>query len=605
MATIPLIDPRHKKGSSWFGNDIANNPYVHGDTLGRDLNTNNGTTKTTPGTLHNDIKWAPDSDTSGWHKIPKDIIRVSETQPTTPTNNPLSISSEKLKSQGLVGLNPNAGLKKEVPKTQPTKSLNPQAAALLEAIKAANAGEADAWKHLTMYQGEPVWRSTSPNKLKVSIKEAFPDSTPWHQNKIKDRPSGHYANWQPLKDREGYFGTTMGYGTHSAYNWRVPGQFKRGKIDDYSGYGHNPTTGASWQYQLKKGIDNLDDWWAQREAEDLELFGSPEGRANWENLIHSSDTRSEDFKWDPNWIPTPLEEEISTEPSEPIAEIPPEPIAEIPQTGGKTDLALDFIQEAQEELNTIPTIPDQLNEGGEDLAFWGKKEPPDPSKRLPHGPRTNVHNWYNSGGSLGEIPEGWTEEDVEEYMRNEQEGFQSRSIKKGIKIADVAGTPGKISLDSSGEWNANNLSNMFSGPLVAGDVQNLTGLNLDIRNWVTDFAKKTVYPNVKKSVAEEINRKLGNKGLSPERAKLMKQKANVSNVDPWLHVAAGGEEGVQQIKSWLTKDYADRIYYGHNPLSKSLNDQSLWGAAKTLYEILNLGLKGPEQQRQYFNQYTK
>ena len=181
----------------------------------------------------------------GWHNIPKDIVKTGGTQPTT--KNTLSISSQP-------------------------------------------------WSNLPMYQGEPVWHSNSPGTLKTSIKEAFPDSTPWHATKIPSRPSGHYANWQPVKDRPGYFQTTMGYGNYGSYNWRVPGEFKTGKIDDYSGYGHNPTTGASWQYQLKKGIEDQDAWWGDRDAQDLLTFGSAGGRGDWEdNINYYGD--EEDFSW--------------------------------------------------------------------------------------------------------------------------------------------------------------------------------------------------------------------------------------------------------------------------------------------------------------------
>ena len=67
-----------------------------------------------------------------------------------------------------------------------------------------------------------------------------------------------------------------------------------------------------------------------------------------------------------------------------------------------------------------PPYPPKPNTPKE-LAFWNifKPEgPPSPrEKRLPHGIHTNIINHYNSSGSMGELPEGWTREDVQEYIR--------------------------------------------------------------------------------------------------------------------------------------------------------------------------------------------
>jgi len=186
----------------------------------------------------------------------------------------------------------------------------------------------------------------------------------------------------------------------------------------------------------------------------------------------------------------------------------------------------------------LTPIPDYLSEGGEDLAFlnWGKQEPPDPSKRLPHGPRTNILNYYNSGGSMGEIPEGWTEEDVREYIRNEQEGFQSRSALKGTEIADISGTPGTTSFDFSNEWE-NKFLNMYGQefPLIAGiglsdlginigsnplapTVQTLKRIPKEIGNWVEDKTKEGIgggydkydfSSHIREALAEETYNRFG------------------------------------------------------------------------------------------------
>ena len=52
---------------------------------------------------------------------------------------------------------------------------------------------------------------------------------------------------------------------------------------------------------------------------------------------------------------------------------------------------------------------------GDDLALFGKK-PPNPNEKQGRGTHMNIINYYNSGGSMGEKPEGWTEQDVQNYI---------------------------------------------------------------------------------------------------------------------------------------------------------------------------------------------
>ncbi len=662
---------------------LKGNPWLlHGDTLGREPAPKN-----------------PNAHLGGWHNIPKDIIKTSGSNPA-PTKNPLSISSQDLNNKGLAGLNPNAGFKKEAP----------------------------LWQSLTMYQGEPVWHSNSPNKIKVSVKEAFPDSTPWHKTKIPSRPSGHYANWQPVPDRPGYFKTTMGYGNYGAYNWRVPGEFKTGKIDDYSGYGHNPTTGASWQYQLTKGIEDQDAWWGDRDAQDLLTFGSAGGRGDWEdNINYYGD--EEDFNWydfsavdaarDKNYTAQEqlelLPENNNKDPWDTIGTywssldasnpIPQGSATDFdrrdtdtwsdwmksqPYSGFKNYWDYDraataytkkqsaasemyFDQDAGEWLLRTPDKYHSYNPGGsnydprfsmsfeqakadkgwtsfvpQDHRSWKRGDKPltpIPDRpieiaHLEHKPDSRKHhtgvgallNLEDAGGGLYDVrDQQWKYILGKDYVPGDPEENRRRwedmHTRSGEHLSSNRyGTSGQTqtSLDSSDAKKADKFRNMYGQhPLIASTNLNDLGLyigspstelatvpsgtktkpnptKLGIRDWVTDLAKKTVYPNIEKSVMDKVNELLGNKSLSPERAELLKQNENVSNVDPWFHAIAG-EENAQKIKSWLIKDYTDKIYYGNNPLSKSLKDQSFWGAAKTLYEILNLGLKGSEQQKQFFN----
>ena len=52
---------------------------------------------------------------------------------------------------------------------------------------------------------------------------------------------------------------------------------------------------------------------------------------------------------------------------------------------------------------------------GDELALFGKK-PPNPNEKQGRGTHMNIINYYNSGGSMGTKPEGWTEQDIQNYI---------------------------------------------------------------------------------------------------------------------------------------------------------------------------------------------
>ena len=54
-------------------------------------------------------------------------------------------------------------------------------------------------------------------------------------------------------------------------------------------------------------------------------------------------------------------------------------------------------------------------EDGDELAFSLSK-PPNPNEKQGRGTHMNIINYHNSGGSMGENPEGWTEQDGQNYM---------------------------------------------------------------------------------------------------------------------------------------------------------------------------------------------
>ena len=47
--------------------------------------------------------------------------------------------------------------------------------------------------------------------------------------------------------------------------------------------------------------------------------------------------------------------------------------------------------------------------------MFGKK-PPNPNEKQGRGTHMNIINYYNSGGSMGTKPEGWTEQDIQNYI---------------------------------------------------------------------------------------------------------------------------------------------------------------------------------------------
>tara|TARA_R100000458_G_scaffold4193_1_gene3400 strand:- start:487 stop:657 length:171 start_codon:yes stop_codon:yes gene_type:complete len=52
------------------------------------------------------------------------------------------------------------------------------------------------------------------------------------------------------------------------------------------------------------------------------------------------------------------------------------------------------------------------------FGYKKKEKKVDPTKRQTRGRHINIINYYNSGGSMGEMPQGWTEEDVQTYIEN-------------------------------------------------------------------------------------------------------------------------------------------------------------------------------------------
>ena len=59
--------------------------------------------------------------------------------------------------------------------------------------------------------------------------------------------------------------------------------------------------------------------------------------------------------------------------------------------------------------------PNLGGEDGDDIALFGKK-PPNPNEKQGRATHINIINWWQSGGSMGTKPEGWSEQDVQNYI---------------------------------------------------------------------------------------------------------------------------------------------------------------------------------------------
>ena len=77
---------------------------------------------------------------------------------------------------------------------------------------------------------------------------------------------------------------------------------------------------------------------------------------------------------------------------------------------------------------------------GDQLAFnWGKSSTPSTNKKLGHGADTNAVNYYNTDGEMGELPNGWTDQDLQDYLDNRGKGFPDQSsIDAGLPNQMVA-----------------------------------------------------------------------------------------------------------------------------------------------------------------------
>ena len=77
---------------------------------------------------------------------------------------------------------------------------------------------------------------------------------------------------------------------------------------------------------------------------------------------------------------------------------------------------------------------------GDQLAFnWGNSGTPSTNKKLGHGADTNAVNYANTNGEMGGLPDGWTDQDLKDYLDNRDKGFPDQSsIDSGLPNQMVA-----------------------------------------------------------------------------------------------------------------------------------------------------------------------
>ena len=102
------------------------------------------------------------------------------------------------------------------------------------------------------------------------------------------------------------------------------------------------------------------------------------------------------------------------------------PGADDPFGGWDDDLSDDDLKD---DSDFNPSEWDWAGTGqGDDVAFgWGNQGPPPTDTKLGHGADTNAVNYANTNGEMGELPDGWTQEDLNDYLDNRNKGFPDQS----------------------------------------------------------------------------------------------------------------------------------------------------------------------------------
>jgi len=120
------------------------------------------------------------------------------------------------------------------------------------------------------------------------------------------------------------------------------------------------------------------------------------------------------------------------------------PLGDIAGPGyGPGDDPLDWADEDIPDENDPEVNPNDwdwsADAGGEGDVAWGKpKGPPGTDSKLPRGADINAVNYYNSSGTMGAKPEGWTDQDLQDYLNNRDQGFPQQSSTGNSDLGNIA-----------------------------------------------------------------------------------------------------------------------------------------------------------------------
>ena len=154
----------------------------------------------------------------------------------------------------------------------------------------------------------------------------------------------------------------------------------------------------------------------------------------WNQVIFQDDLGN------PNNLPIKPVDEIL----EDLYEITSGPLGDIAGPGyGPGDDPLDWADEDIPDENDPAVNPNDwdwtADTGGEGDVAWGKpKGPPGTDSKLPRGADINAVNYYNSSGTMGAKPEGWTDQDLQDYLNNRDQGFPQQSSTGNSDLGNIA-----------------------------------------------------------------------------------------------------------------------------------------------------------------------
>ena len=188
---------------------------------------------------------------------------------------------------------------------------------------------------------------------------------------------------------------------------------------------------------------------------------------------------------------------------------------------------LDYLHPSKDPLTNILSTPFGIkgaDAGGDDdyNVAWGKpKGPASTSDKLPRAADINAVNWYNSGGDVGSKPEGWSDQDLRDYLNNRDKGFPGAQSSSGggdgSQVASAAQTspfPSDPASDASSSLGAKDGDEIAFGIFSKGEDGKLKINSADMQqyNWYKNTGDPSYIPAGadKEALEKEWQKKYGN-----------------------------------------------------------------------------------------------